>query len=68
MLATRFKSLGFQNAFATTSRRSVLKLAQAIGAVNITEEENFYFDGKNRWVIEAAADSLPKLTRFLARW
>ncbi|MCH7492031.1 hypothetical protein IID19_00355 [Patescibacteria group bacterium] len=60
-LSNRLIELGFDEAFLTTERRSILRLVQRVEAPHIEEIPNCYFDGKKRWVVTVNHSNLPKL-------
>lgn len=61
--AERFVELGFNEAYFTTARKSLRRLAERIKATEIVWEPNYYFDGQGRWVVKADVASLPLLTK-----
>ena len=62
-LGERFVEVGFTQAFATTSRRSVSALAHRINATLLSEEPNFYFDGEVRSLYQADFTTLNNLNK-----
>ncbi|MFC1687602.1 hypothetical protein ACFL0L_03415 [Patescibacteria group bacterium] len=59
----QFRRLGYAQARFTTERRSVRRLADRIQAQSIIQEPDFFFDGKQRWVVTVDAASLPLITQ-----
>jgi len=62
-LGKRFVEVGFTQAFATTSRRSVNTLAKRVNSTLLSEEPNFYFDGEVRSLYLADLTTLDNLSR-----
>ena len=60
-LGERLRIFGFGHVMATTERRSVISLASLLQAELLAVEENFYFDGKRRWIYRADMGTLQRL-------
>ena len=66
-LGHRLYDLGFRQAYATTHRPSILKLAWRVGVQDLTYEKNFYFDGSDRYILTLDVQNLYALHRLLER-
>jgi len=60
-LAFRFATLGYTEAYATTARMNMKVLADRVGAELLREEQDFFFDGRSRWLYRV---DLGYLSRF----
>lgn len=63
-LSNQFIKLGYQNAVATTKRRSVAKLAKMIGA-SIRYDANHFYDNDGRHVLEMDITSFVRLQQII---
>ncbi|XOU94841.1 MAG: hypothetical protein ACNFW9_02110 [Candidatus Kerfeldbacteria bacterium] len=64
-LSNRFVDMGFDEAHLTTKRRSIHRLVQRVGAPNIVEVKNCYFDDQTRWVVTVNRSNLPQLIKLI---
>ncbi|MDZ7798371.1 MAG: hypothetical protein U5L76_02005 [Patescibacteria group bacterium] len=64
-MALRFIELGFTEAYFTTVRRSVLRLAKRIKATKIQTVPHCYYDGNKRHLITVSTENLPFINQLL---
>lgn len=67
-LILRFMEMGFTEAYATTGRPDMKRLADLTGAELISEEANFYFDGRSRWLYRISFGLLSKYQSRITKW
>lgn len=65
-LGGRLSELGFNEALASTARRSIKSLTERVGATLVSVETDFYFDGETRHLYRADMPVLNRLTALLS--
>ena len=60
-LGDRFLQMGFREALGTTNRGAMIGIAKACGAKLVSEEPNFYWDGREKLIFKAEPYSLVRL-------
>jgi len=60
-LGDRFLQMGFQEAFGTTNRGAMIGVAKACGAQLVSEEPDYYWDGREKLIFKAVPKALARL-------
>lgn len=62
-LGEKLVELGYNEVFFTTSRRSLVRMALKLGGNAVSKEANYYFDGKDRHILQVPSASLDRLQK-----